>query len=102
MSESIEDPSTPDVVDNDAHHRIELVQRDERAELAYRVDGGRLVLVHTSVPEAWTGEGIGGRLVEAAVTKAAREDLELVVECPFARRWIEEHASEVAEIQRAS
>ena len=95
MAESIEDPSTPDVVDNDGHDRLEFVQQDQRAELRYRVEDGRLILVHTQVPEAWSGEGIGGRLVEAAVTKAAREDLELVAECSFARTWIDEHPTEV-------
>ena len=95
MAESIEDPSTPDVVDNDGHNRLELVQGDERAELRYRVDGDRLVMEHTEVPESWGGQGVGGRLVIAAVTKAAREDLELVSECPFATKWMDKHPDEV-------
>lgn len=95
MAESIEDPSTPDVVDNDAHSRLEVVQGDERAELEYRVEDGRLVMVHTEVPESWGGQGVGGRLVTAAVTKAAREDLELVSECPFATKWMDGHPDEV-------
>ncbi len=95
MSESIEDPSTPDVVDNDAHDRLELIQGDERAELRYRVDGDRLVIEHTGVPESWGGQGVGGRLVVAAVVKAAREDLTLESECPFATSWMEKHADDV-------
>jgi predicted GNAT family acetyltransferase len=95
MAESIEDPSTPDVVDNDAHDRLELVQRDERAELQYRVEDGRLVLLHTEVPESWSGQGVGGRLVEAAVAKAAREGLELDSQCPFATSWMEKHPEQV-------
>jgi uncharacterized protein len=95
MAESIEDPSTPDVVDNDGHERLELVQRDERAELRYRVEDGRLVLLHTEVPEGWEGQGIGGRLVQAAIAKAAREDLELDSQCPFATKWMDQHPDEV-------
>lgn len=96
MAESIEDPSTPDVVDNDAHERLELVQRDERAELRYRVEDGRLVLLHTEVPDAWSGQGVGGRLVEAAIVKATREGLELDSQCPFATKWMENHPETVA------
>jgi uncharacterized protein len=95
MAESVEDPSTPDVVDNDGHDRLELVQGDERAELRYQVDDGRLVLLHTEVPDGWEGQGVGGRLVLAAVTKAAREDLELDSQCPFATSWMEKHPDEV-------
>jgi uncharacterized protein len=97
MTESIEDHSTPDVVDNDAHHQLEIVQGDICAALRYRVDGDRLVMEHTEVPEAWGGQGVGGRLVLAAITKAAREDLELVSECPFATKWMEGHPDEVTE-----
>lgn len=95
MTESIEDPSTPDVVDNDAHHRLELVQGDERAELRYRVEGDRLVLEHTGVPESWGGQGVGGRLVQAAIVKAAREELVVDSQCPFATSWMEKHPDEV-------
>jgi uncharacterized protein len=91
MSESIEDPSTRDVVDNDGHDRFELVRGDERAVLDYRADDGRLVLVHTEVPESWRNQGIGGRLVQAAVTKAQREGLEIDARCSFAAAWIEQH-----------
>lgn len=96
MTEQSEDPSTPDVVDNGFHSRIELVRGDERAQLVYRVDDGRLVLEHTEVPESWGGQGIGGRLVEAALVKATREGLEVDAQCPFAARWIERHPDEVA------
>lgn len=95
MAENVEDPSTPDVVDNDAHRRLEVVQGDERAELGYRVDGNQLVVEHTEVPESWGGQGVGGRLVLAAASKAAREGLELESECPFATKWMDKHPDEV-------
>jgi predicted GNAT family acetyltransferase len=85
-------------VDDPANTRFEIAEGDERAELVYRIDGGRLVLEHTRVPEAWGGRGVGGRLVEAAVHKAAAEGLEIVAQCPFAARWIERHPDRVNEI----
>lgn len=95
MAQSMEDPSTPEIVDDEAHRRLELVQGAERAELQYQVDDGRLVLLHTEVPESWGGQGIGGRLVLAALTKAAREGLEVEARCEFAAGWIERHPEEV-------
>ena len=49
------------------------------------------MLVHTEVPVELEGRGIGGRLVTAAVDRAAREGLTLVPLCPFARSWLERH-----------
>ena len=40
---------------------------------------------------SWKGRGIGGRLVTAAVDRAAHEGLTLVPLCPFARGWLERH-----------
>lgn len=82
------------VVDDTAHGRFLLVQDGTEAELTYRRVGRRLVLVHTGVPEALGGRGIGGELVGAAVETARREGLTLVPYCAFARRWLERHADD--------
>jgi predicted GNAT family acetyltransferase len=84
------------VVDNTDRHRFDLEQEGHRAELVYEVDGDRLVLVHTGVPEALGGRGLGGQLVRAAVERARREGLTLVPRCPYARSWLEKHADEAA------
>src|SRR5262249_35231545 len=51
----------------------------------------RLVLLHTEVPAALGGRGLGGRLVRAAVERASGEGLTVVPLCPFARTWLERH-----------
>jgi predicted GNAT family acetyltransferase len=81
----------PGVADDSRHSRFLLVQDGAEAELTYRRVGKRLVLVHTGVPEALEGRGIGGRLVAAAAEEARRDGLTLVPHCPFARRWLENH-----------
>jgi hypothetical protein len=53
-------------------------------------------LVHTEVPDGLSGQGIGGRLVAAAVERALGESLTLVPVCPYARRWLEDHPDDVA------
>ena len=89
MPEQVSDSA--DVIDNTDASRFELRADGWLAELVYRIRGDRLVLVHTEVPVELEGRGIGGRLVTAAVDRAAREGLTLVPLCPFARDWLERH-----------
>jgi len=81
----------PEVTDNQAESRFELSTDGRLAELLYRRNGKRLVLVHTEVPVELEGHGIGGRLVTAAVDRAAREGMTVVPLCPFALGWLERH-----------
>ena len=68
------------------------------AELKYRLRDGRLILVHTGVPDELEGHGLGGQLVRAALAKAAAEDLIVVPLCPFARSWLERHPDEASKV----
>jgi predicted GNAT family acetyltransferase len=79
------------VTDNRAESRFELDGQGALAELLYRRRANRLVLIHTEVPDAMSGRGIGGKLVSAAVDRAAAEGLTVVPLCPFARTWLERH-----------
>lgn len=84
--------NAPQVTDNRAGSRFELTADGQLAELAYRRNSSRLVLIHTGVPADLEGRGIGGRLVAAAVARAARDGMTVVPLCPFARGWLERHA----------
>jgi len=79
------------VIDNAAAGRFELWVDGHLAELPYRQHEQRLVLIHTGVPDALGGRGLGGRLVAAAVDRAARDGLTIVPLCPFARDWLAHH-----------
>jgi uncharacterized protein len=79
------------VTDNQAASRFEITADGQLAELLYRRNGNRLVLIHTEVPAQLEGRGIGGALVAAAVDRAARDGMTLVPLCPFARSWLERH-----------
>ena len=61
------------------------------AYLSYQLDGSRFDIQHTVVPEEMGGQGVGGALVQAAVDYAQKEGLELVVTCPFAKKWLAKH-----------
>jgi uncharacterized protein len=84
------------VTNNEAASRFELEADGRLAELDYRRNGKRLVLIHTEVPVELEGRGIGGMLVSAAVDHAAREGMTVVPLCPFARGWLERHADAAA------
>jgi len=79
------------VIDNRSESRFELATAGAVAVLVYRRRADRLILVHTEVPEALGGRGIGGMLVQAAVDRASGEGLTVVPLCPFARKWLERH-----------
>ena len=68
------------------------------AELVYRMRGERMVLLHTGVPDAVEGHGIGGELVRAAVEYAASRGLTVVPACAFARAWLERNPDVAAQV----
>lgn len=82
---------SPQVTDNPAKSRFELSMDGQLAQLAYRVNGSRLVLIHTEVPIQLESHGIGGKLVTAAIERAVRDGMTVVPLCPFARSWLEHH-----------
>jgi uncharacterized protein len=88
----------PQITDNQAATRFELTAEGRLAELRYRRNGKRLVLVHTEVPAELGGRGLGGALVAAAVDRAELEGLTVVPLCPFARRWLERHPDVAARV----
>lgn len=83
-----------DIRDETAEGRLVLEDGGAVAELVYDARPGRLILIHTGVPDALGGRGIGGQLVQAALAKARREQLAVVPWCPFARRWLTDHPDE--------
>jgi uncharacterized protein len=92
---SVPDPTVTgmaSVVDDRDHNRFAFSEDGQEAELVYRVNGNRLVLIHTGVPEFFRGQGIGARLVQAAVDRASKSGETVVPLCPYARKWLEDHA----------
>jgi predicted GNAT family acetyltransferase len=79
------------VLDDREHHRFLFAQDGEEAELVYRADGDRLVLIHTEVPETFRGQGVGAQLVQAAVDRASKSGETVVPLCPYARKWLQDH-----------
>jgi uncharacterized protein len=91
-------PGDEGVCDDVEHGRFLLRTGAGEAELAYRAGDGRLVLVHTGVPEAVRRRGIADRLMQAAVHRAARTGEVIVPWCSYARRWLAERPDVTADL----
>ena len=78
--------------------RFEATVEGHTGVLEYRLEGNRLVLVHTEVPDELEGRGVGSRLVRAAVARAEAEGLTIVPVCQFARSWLEKHPDDAARV----
>lgn len=80
------------VVDNPEQRRYELWRGGTLAGLlAYRLEPGAVVLVHTDVDPAFEGRGLGGRLVRGALDDVRARGLALVPVCPFVGAYIRRH-----------
>ena len=72
--------------------RYELTVDGELAGVAdYRDRAGRRIFVHTEIDSAFSGRGLGNRLVSAALDDATERHMRVVPRCPFIRAYIERH-----------
>ena len=87
MAESPDDT----VTDNAARSRYELAVGDAIAFIDHVGEGDTVAFVHTEVPEAMEGKGVGSRLVKGALEDARRRGLKVVPRCQFVREYIARH-----------
>jgi hypothetical protein len=83
--------SSEPVRNNESASRFEVEVDGHLAKLEYMLRGNRLILVHTGVPTALEGRGIGSLLVRTGLEFARDEGLKVVPICPFAQSYIERH-----------
>lgn len=78
------------------HHNAAAGQFEARTEhgtalLKYVPRGAALDLVHTEVPPAVEGQGIGMSLARAALEHARSQKLQVIPSCPFVKAYIGKH-----------
>ncbi|AKM12176.1 GNAT family N-acetyltransferase [Croceicoccus naphthovorans] len=65
---------------------------DDSAIAWYQTDPeGNLLMTHTEVPFAASGQGIGSRLARGLFDIARKDGLRLVLRCPFLGQWFARH-----------
>ena len=85
------DTSDAEFRDNAQARRFELHTGGHTAAIHYEPMEGGLVFVHTLVPKALEGQGVGGRLVKAALSEARDRGLKVRPDCPFVAAYVARH-----------
>ncbi len=81
-----------EVRDNPARSRFEMASGGAVAFVEYeRAGGGRIALLHTEVPEALSGQGVGSRLVRGVLDRIRADGLKVVPRCEFVAAYVERH-----------
>ena len=82
---------------DEVRQRFELVVEGHVCELDYRQSQGVMSILHTGVPEAISGRGLAGRLVERAFEEARLRGWKVRPACSYAGDWVRRHP-EVADL----
>ncbi|HYW17356.1 MAG TPA: GNAT family N-acetyltransferase [Allosphingosinicella sp.] len=82
---------TSEVRNNEAASQYELEVEGQLALAAYRLGDGRVTFTHTEVPDALEGQGIGSKLVAAALEDVRTKGLKVIPACAFVKHYIEKH-----------
>ena len=81
----------PQVKDNPALGRFEMGSGDGTAFVEYRRAGDRVVLVHTEVPQALSGQGVASKLVRGTLDALRGGGRKVVPRCEFVAAYVARH-----------
>lgn len=70
---------------------FELIIDNTRAFVTYELYDGALDIRKTLVPEALAGQGLAGKLVQAAYDYAKEQNLKCLATCSYAVTWLKRH-----------
>jgi uncharacterized protein len=71
--------------------RLEIERLGHVAYLEYALAGEVLQLIHSEVPEALRGQGLGSELAHAALEWAREQGLKVDVICPSVSEYLKKH-----------
>jgi hypothetical protein len=81
-----------DIRDNPAMSRFEMSLGDDALAVAYyQVEDGRVVLLHTEVPQELSGLGYGSRLAHGVFEALRRDSKRVIAKCPFMSSYATRH-----------
>jgi uncharacterized protein len=79
------------IFNNEQRQQFQTEIDGQLASLEYRLHEGKIVLMHTEVPPALGGRGIGSALVEYALNYARTHHLPVKIYCPFVAAYVRRH-----------
>jgi len=79
------------IENNEKDLRFKLEVNGEVAYLSYNFYKRDLALIHTSVPTALSGKGVGSALAKEAFEYAKRLKMMVIVFCPFVAGFLKKH-----------
>ena len=79
------------VRDNRTLMRFEMASGNATAFAEYQRTGDQIVLTHTEVPEALSGQGIGSKLVSGVLDAIRAEGTKVIPQCEFVANFIQRH-----------
>ena len=81
-----------DIRDNPAMSRFEMPLGDGALAVAYyKVEDGRVVLLHTEVPQELSGLGYGSRLAHGVFEALRRDGKRVIARCSFMSSYSARH-----------
>ncbi|KAI8424156.1 hypothetical protein MSG28_002748 [Choristoneura fumiferana] len=82
------------VVNNVAKQQFSVSLRGIDAVLAYQQSGKGITFVHTDVPQAFQGKGVGKLLAKYAFDHAKNNKLDVICQCHFLAKYYENNISD--------
>jgi len=74
---------------HDKENRLFILTKPEgEAHIEYKLEDGTLTVLHTVVPEALKGKGLGAELAAAAAAYAKENGFKLASECSYMSAWM--------------
>jgi hypothetical protein len=77
--------------DNAEQHRFEYDTDGGTAVMVYHLEPGVITLIHTEVPPALEGKGIGSAFVRGVLDLVRARGLKVVAKCPFVTAYMKRH-----------
>ncbi|MDX8514454.1 GNAT family N-acetyltransferase [Mesorhizobium captivum] len=61
------------------------------ASAYYRIESGKVALIHTEVPSEFSGQGIASRLAQGTFELLRKTGRKAILKCPFMNRFFAKH-----------
>lgn len=79
------------LVNNTVLNRFEIPINGEVAFMEYQIQGAKIILVHTEVPGALQGQGIGAILVKKVMQWLKKRTYRMVPFCPYILQFLKKN-----------